>query len=235
MTEIAEAVLVLRTDDTALASGLARAERLTLEALSRIEAVTARANLNIDRAAVEAIATAVAATDSLSFSVGTLTRTGLSAATSVGALSVSVGTLTPTGHGAATSVGALIAALNSLAATGVAAAARIATAASTAASAAASLVAQSTALRASALAPTEADAGEAASNRDAAPPTQVPFLRRATRTFAATNQARALSTAPLVGALNVTVERENPRAIQLGVERALQELATSAALAGSID
>ncbi len=215
MNEIAEAVLILRTDDTALASGLAKAERLTLEALGRIEAVTARANLNIDRAAIEAIATAVAATDSLSFSVGTLTRGGLIAATSVGAL---------------------IAALNSLAATGVAAAARIATAASTAASAAASLVSQAAALRASALAPTDADAAQAApSNRDAAPPTRVPFLRRATRTFAATNQARALNTAPLVGALNVTVERENPRAIQLGVERALQELATSAALAGSID
>ncbi|MCZ6707018.1 MAG: hypothetical protein O7A71_03625 [Chloroflexi bacterium] len=231
MTEIAEAVLVLRTDDTALASGLARAERLTLEALGRIEAVTARANLTIDRAAVAAIATAVAATDSLSFSVGTLTRTGLSAATSVGALSVSVGTLTPTGLGAATSVGALIAALNSLAATGVAAAARIATAASTAASAAASLVSQAAALRASA----QAQANESAQASDDAPPAQVPFLHRATRTFAATNQARALSTAPLVGTLNVTVERENPRAIQLGVERALQELATSAALAGSID
>ena len=231
MTEIAEAVLILRTDDTALASGLAKAERLTLEALSRIEAVTARANLNIDRAAIEAIATAVAATDSLSFSVGTLTRGGLIAATSVGALSVSVGTLTPTGLGAATSVGALIAALNSLAATGVAAAARIATAATTAASAAASLVAQAAALRAAA----QAHANESAEASDDAPPTQVPFLRRATRTFAATNQARALNTAPLVGALNVTVERENPRAIQLGVERALQELATSAALAGSID
>ncbi len=211
MTEIAEAVLILRTDDTALASGLAKAERLTLEALSRIEAVTARANLNIDRAAIEAIATAVAATDSLSFSVGTLTRTGLIAAPSVAAL---------------------IAALNSLAATGVAAAARITSAASIAANAASNLVGQAAALRASAL----ADAAQAAaSNRDAAPPAQVPFLRRATRTFAATTQARALSSAPLVGALNVTVERENPRAIQLGVERALQELATSAALAGSID
>ncbi len=210
MTEIAEAVLILRTDDTALASGLAKAERLTLEALSRIEAVTARANLNIDRAAIEAIATAVAATDSLSFSVGTLTRGGLIAATSVGAL---------------------IAALNSLAATGVAAAARIATAASTAASAAASLVSQAAALRAAA----QTQANESAEASDDAPPTQVPFLRRATRTFAATNQDRALSTTPLVGALNVTVERENPRAIQLGVERALQELATSAALAGSID
>ena len=40
---------------------------------------------------------------------------------------------------------------------------------------------------------------------------------------------------PLVGTLNVTVDREHPRAIQAGVERALIELAERAELAGALD
>ena len=51
----------------------------------------------------------------------------------------------------------------------------------------------------------------------------------------AVSRRHARVSAPTVGALNVTVERENPRAIQIGVERAMQEIATRADLAGAID
>ena len=40
---------------------------------------------------------------------------------------------------------------------------------------------------------------------------------------------------PLVGTLNVTVEREHPRAIQAGIEQALIELASRADLTGALD
>jgi hypothetical protein len=40
---------------------------------------------------------------------------------------------------------------------------------------------------------------------------------------------------PLIGTLHVTVEREHPRAIQAGVERALAELGERAELAGALD
>ena len=40
---------------------------------------------------------------------------------------------------------------------------------------------------------------------------------------------------PLIGTLHVTVDREHPRAVQAGIERALAELGQRAELAGALD
>ncbi len=214
--EIADAVLTLRTDDEPLRSGLAAAERRIRDALRRIEAVVRATTTSFDGAGA---ATVLAAISSLA---------GLTSAVSAASTAAVV---------TAIAVPRFTAAVASAGTASLTAAARIQSAIVIIATAVAALMAQARAAAAAASASAAAAAAATASRRSLIPPHAGLVTASLSRPTAAPRAATFDSgrPAPLIGALNVTVERENPRAIQAGVELALIELAARADLAGSLD
>ena len=211
-TEIADAVLTLRTDDAPLRAGLDRAERRIRDALRRMESAVNQTAANGDGGA--SVSTAVAALTGLSFALALTTTTSVIAAAAMPALAGAVGTLGVTSLSAAVQIRLAVSIIRR---------------------AADALMAQA---RAAALAAALATAKATA---EATPPSfpippQPPLAAASGLPIAARSPALpARPNGPLVGALYVTVERENPRAIQAGVTLALTELAQRADLAGALD
>lgn len=215
--EIADAVLTLSTDDKPLRDGLNEAESRVRAAMERMQdafrtvASVAGADGSASAEAAEATAVLVGLTQVL---IG-LAPVGLAAGNGLGILSATTGEF-----GIAT----------------LTAAGRISTATSIIGEAARGLLTlaqTATVLSASAnnAVPSTPD-GDGSTAIGADPATGKPFTA-SDAPAASRRQARPGSA--VVGVLNVTVERENPRAIQVGIERAMQELATRADLAGAID
>ncbi len=213
-TEIADAVLTLRTDDAPLRAGLDRAERRIRDALRRMESAVNQTAANVDGDGGASVSTAVAALTGLSFALALTTTTSVIAAAAMPALAGAVGTLGVTSLSAAVQIRLAVSIIRR---------------------AADALMAQA---RAAALAAALATAKATA---EATPPSfpippQPPLAAASGLPIAARSPALpARPNGPLVGALYVTVERENPRAIQAGVTLALTELAQRADLAGALD
>ncbi len=211
MVEIADAVLTLSTDDGPLQAGLAQAETSIRDSLARMEAVLRDGALNTGE---EQVALAQAAT---ALVVLTISMAGIPPAATTASISLTNLSRAASDFGAAATVAATQARLAALTIT--AAFARVL------ASARAALAA----LNAAAAARGAAAPGPATSTG-----VVPPLAARALPPGRAAAAARP-PLGPLVGTLNVTVDREHPRAIQAGVERALIELAERAELAGALD
>jgi hypothetical protein len=216
--EIADAVLTLSTDDRPLRDGLNEAESRVRAAMERMQDAfrTVASFAGADGSASEEAAEATAIL--------------------FGLTQVLVG-IAPAGLAAGNGLAVLSASADDLGLTTLTAAGRISTATTLISEAAERLLAL---VQAASAAPGGASDNEAfdalASDESTAvgadPATGRPFTARRAP---AASRRQGRSNTPIVGALNITVERENPRAIQLGVERAMQELATRADLAGAID
>ena len=212
MVEIADAVLTLSTDDGPLQAGLAQAETSIRDSLARMEAVLRDGALNTGE---EQMALAQAAT---ALVVLTISMAGIPPAATTASISLTNLSRAASDFGAAATVAATQARLAALTIT--AAFARVL------ASARAALAA----LNAAAAAARAAAAPGPATSTGVVPP----LAARALPPGRAAAAARP-PLGPLVGTLNVTVDREHPRAIEAGVERALIELAERAELAGALD
>ena len=212
MVEIADAVLTLSTDDGPLQAGLAQAETSIRDSLARMEAVLRDGALNTGE---EQMALAQAAT---ALVVLTISMAGIPPAATTASISLTNLSRAASDFGAAATVAATQARLAALTIT--AAFARVLV------SARAALAA----LNAAAAAARAAAAPGPATSTGVVPP----LAARALPPGRAAAAARP-PLGPLVGTLNVTVDREHPRAIEAGVERALIELAERAELAGALD
>lgn len=206
--EIADAVLTLRTDDAPLRAGLDQAEQRIRDSLSRMEHAVAQVATGLDAEGSAAIAAAVNALAVMGAAV-TGTSTAATAATArLAFLTTATQTLGGTSLLAAQMVtNALVQIQSTMAALAAASAA---------------------------LAQSEADR-RAAEEEDAAPPPPPPPPPGEVLPGLPISARRLAPAGPTIGTLHVTVERENPRAIQAGVERALVELAHAADLAGALD
>ncbi len=215
--EIADAVLTLSTDDKPLRDGLNEAESRVRAAMERMQdafrTVASVAGADGSASAEEAEATALL----------------------VGLTQVLIG-LAPGGVAAGNGLGLLSATTSEFGTATLTAAGRISTATTIIGEAARRLLtlAQTTTVLSTSTnngVPSTPDSdGSTAIGAD--PATGRPFTA-SDAPAASRRQGRQRSA--VVGVLNVTVERENPRAIQVGIERAMQELATRADLAGAID
>ena len=205
--EIADAVLTLRTDDAPLRAGLDEAERRIRESLQRMERAVAEVGVDMDEGGAAAVAAAVNALAILGVAITTSGAAATGAAARLAFLTTAAQTL-----GGASLIAAemIRSALGQIQATMAALA-----------SASAALAAQEAARR-------QAEEDEEPTPPGAPPPFDGLEVLPGVPVPAAAGR-------PLLGALHITVERENPRAIQAGIERALVELAQRAELAGATD
>ncbi len=204
--EIADAVLTLRTDDAPLRQGLDAAEARIRESLARMQQVIAATGVDLNAGGAAVVATAITALSQLSLSI----TAGSIAATLTGVqLSFLTTAMQTMGGAALLAASQLISAITRITA---------------------ALAAMAAAARGRSANPQGSSAG---ANDDPPPPVPGdPFPPPSSQSAATAGRLRP---GPFVGQLNITIDREHPRAIQAGVERALAELSQRADLAGALD
>ena len=205
--EIADAVLTLRTDDAPLRQGLDAAEARIRESLARMQQIIAATGVDLNAGGAAVVATAITALSQLSLSI----TAGGSAATLTGVqLSFLTTAMQTMGGAALLAASQLISAITRITA---------------------ALAAMAAAARGRSANPQDSSAGP----DDDDPPPPVPGDPFPPPSSQSAATAGRLRPGPFVGQLNITIDREHPRAIQAGVERALAELSQRADLAGALD
>ena len=204
--EIADAVLTLRTDDAPLRSGLDQAELRIRESLARMERAVAEVGVDMDDDGAAAVAAAI---NALAILGATITTTGGAAI------------------GATARLAFLTTAAQTLGATSLIVASTI--------TGALAQIQSSLAVASAATAALSARNEAAAAADDTSDPLGPPLFEAMDPITGLPAAAAPAPARALIGALHVTVERESPRAIQAGIERALVELAQRADLAGATD
>lgn len=213
MVEIADAVLTLSTDDGPLQAGLDAAEQRIRAALDRMQRAFQQG----------------------AFSFGAETETLPQALGALAALNTAIAITAPSAFAATATLTGLRLAVDSFGDGAVTAAIRIAGALALLNAAVAGFAAFATAaastLQAVASAATSTHAPYSGGGTGG-----LPILNYVPTIPTPAAQPNALiRQGPIVQTLNITVDREHPRAVQAGIEQALTELARRAALSGAID